>query len=366
MISGIDAATLREQSRSYEAWRHLAPRSVTPVLRDAGEDIGSSVDGENIGPGVGLKMAGADPLGRWAYNARGFYQTERLWGDASIETGLLPGTPSLSVFNRPTETVRETGGGTSRLRAFELRGVGLGARQRLVLENNVYTTTLTARLAGQYRQSRPITTGGEAEGSFTDRATVRSDLTLNYRVQKNVRDLVPNTGVRLNASAEADVFAAGDIPSRYLQQTVDVFWPLLSEYNVGLRTSASFLTQSRRSLFDVQSFVPRGYRGLGEALPGSGNYLRLGAKYTQPLWHIDTGSVMLPVAVDALYGYGLGQAQYRIEGGPGPALGERRASVGAGLGLQLRPFGRISLNLEVGVSYRIDAHGENRWVPHVR
>ncbi|WP_146032029.1 DUF481 domain-containing protein, partial [Salinibacter ruber] len=85
----------------------------------------------------------------------------------------------------------------------------------------------------------------------------------------------------------------------------------------------------------------------------------------QPLWYIDTGSVMLPVAVDALYGYGLGQAQYRVAGA-GPTLGERRASVGGGLGLRLRPFGGTSLNLEIGVSYRIDARGENRWAPHLR
>ncbi|MBB4091470.1 hypothetical protein, partial [Salinibacter ruber] len=91
-----------------------------------------------------------------------------------------------------------------------------------------------------------------------------------------------------------------------------------------------------------------------------------GAKITQPLWYIDTGSVMLPVAVDALYGYGLGQAQYRVGSGAGPTLGERRASVGGGLGLRLRPFGGISLNLEIGVSYRIDARGENRWAPHLR
>ncbi|MCS3831020.1 hypothetical protein GGP91_003119 [Salinibacter ruber] len=111
--------------------------------------------------------------------------------------------------------------------------------------------------------------------------------------------------------------------------------------------------------------LPCGYQGLDRALPGAGNHLRLGAKITQPLWYIDTGSVMLPVAVDALYGYGLGQAQYRVAGAE-PALGERRASVGGGLGLRLRPFGGISLNLEIGVSYRIDARGENRWAPHLR
>ncbi len=365
--SGRDAASLRAQSRPYEAWRHLFPRSATPVLRGAWDLLGTSVDGENLGLGPGLKVSGADPLGRWAYNARGFYQADRLWGDVSVETGLVPGTPSLTVFNGPVEAVRETGAGPSRLEAFELRGIGLGVDQRFLFQKNVYGTSLTAGLAGEYRQSRPITTSGKAEAGFTGRATLRSDLTFKYRVQKNIRDLVPNTGVRLNASAEVDVLTpTGATPSQYLKQRVDVFWPLLSGHNTGLRTSASFLTQSRRSFFDVQSFVPRGYRDLSGALPGAGNYLRLGTKITQPLWYIDTGSVMLPVAVDALYGYGLGQAQYRVGSGAGPTLGERRASVGGGLGLRLRPFGGMSLNLEIGVSYRIDARGENRWAPHLR
>ncbi len=364
--SGRDAASLRAQSRPYEAWRHLFPRSATPVLRGAWDLLGTSVDGENLGLGPGARISGADPLGRWAYNVRGFYQADRLWGDVSVETGLVPGTPSLTVFNGPVEAVRETGAGRSRLEAFELRGLRLGVDQRFVFRKNVYGTSLTAGLAGEYRQSRPITAGGAAEAGFTGRATLRSDLTFKYRVQKNIRDLVPGTGVRLNTSAEVDVLTpTGATPSQYLQQRVDVFWPLLASHNTGLRTSASFLTQSRRSFFDVQSFVPRGYQGLDRALPGAGNHLRLGAKITQPLWYIDTGSVMLPVAVDALYGYGLGQAQYRVAGA-GPTLGERRASVGGGLGLRLRPFGGTSLNLEIGVSYRIDAHGENRWAPHLR
>lgn len=284
-----------------------------------------------------------------------------------METGLLPGTPSLTAFNGPVEAVRETDAGASRLEAFELRGIRLGVDQRFVFEQNVYSTSLTASLAGEYRQSRPITTGGDAEGDFTGRAAVHSNLTFNYRLQKNIRDLVPNTGVRLSTNVEADVLTPADAtPSRYLQQQVDVFWPLLAEQNVGLRTSASFLTQSRRSFFDVRSFVPRGYRDLAGALPGTGNYLRIGAKITQPLWYVDTGSVMLPVAVDALYGYGLGQAQYRVGSGAGPVFDERRASVGGGLGLRLRPFGGMSLNLEIGLSYRLDAHGETRWVPHLR
>jgi hypothetical protein len=87
------------------------------------------------------------------------------------------------------------------------------------------------------------------------------------------------------------------------------------------------------------------------------------ARYVQPLWYVDTGSALLPLALDALYGYGLGEAQYRIDDDTDPTFGQRRASIDTGLGMQVRiPLGRV--NVEVGLSYRFDvAAGRNRWAP---
>jgi hypothetical protein len=365
-FSGLQAGSLREQSRSYEAWRHLAPRSVFPTLPGSSEPTTSEVAGENLGTGVGLKLSGVDPLRRWAYNVEGFYRADRFWGEVSVETGLLPGTPSVTAFTRPFESASEQADGSSRIEAYEERGLGLSARQRFLVERNVFATSVTAGLGAQFRQTRPITASGDPDGDFSGRLTLRPSLTARYRVQKNIRDLVPNTGLVSRTRAEADVATAPDAePSRALTQELSAYWPFFASVNGGLRTSVAVLSQNQGSLFDTQSFAPRGYRNVASAQPGSGNYLRVGAKYTQPLWYIDTGSVMLPVAIDALYGYGLGQAQYRVDGDPGPTSDERRASVGAGLGVEVRLFSLLRIRVEAGVSYRLDTGPDtNAWTPH--
>jgi Tol biopolymer transport system component len=359
------AQAVSDRSRPYRAWRHLAPRTVLPVL--SGNLTSTADPGEDLGTGVGLQLRGVDPLRTWTYTAEGLYQADRLWGRASVATGLLPGTPSLTLFNEPVERAVTGPTGVSRVAAIEERGLRLGIQQRVVLEKNVYSTTLTGGLEGIVRQTRPISASSVPEGPFTERLTLEPELTLRYRTQRNLRDLVPNTGVVSTAEAEADVATpAGVDPSRALRTEINVYWPFLSDLNGGLRTSAAVLTQNDASLFDPDAFVPRGYQGVGRALPGSGTHLRVDLKYTQPLWFVNTGSVLLPVALDAIYGFALGQAQYRASAAPNLAFTERRAAVGGGLGLAFRPFGFIPLNLEVGVSYAIDpTPGQSRWASYV-
>jgi len=359
------ARTLSEQSRSYQAWRHLAPRTVRPIL--PGNGLEEPDPGEDLGTGVGLRVQGADPLQTWAYAVEGTYQADRLWGEASLTTGLLPGTPSLTIFNQPLEGIVTGPDGINRVVAIEERGAHLGVQQRVVLEQNVYSTSLTAGLETEFRQTRPISPFSDPEGDFIGRLTLEPELTAHYRTQRNVRDLVPNTGLVSETEVEADVAASGSADlSRALRNQTSVYWPPLSTINGGLRTSATVLTQNEASLFDTDNFVPRGYRDVGRALPGEGTHLRFDLKYTQPLWYVDTGSVLLPVALDAIYGFALGQAQYRASGSTDLALGERRAAVGGGLGVSFRPFGVLPINLEVGVAYAVDpAPGQDRWSTYV-
>jgi hypothetical protein len=363
---GKEASSLTARSRPYRAWRHLAPRSVAPLLKTPSDLTERSVPTEDLGVGLGLQLAGVDPLGQWAYRAEGFYQANRAWGEVALETGLLPGTPSLSAFNRPLQGADRTEEG-SRIEAFEERGVGLQVDLTFVLDKNVYETSLTAGVEGQFRQIRPISATSDPEARFRDAVTVLPSLTARYRLQKNVRDLMPNTGVISRTTASADALVPdGRTSSRHLLNETHLYWPLLSEHNIGLRTSAVVLTQNRGSLFNSQSFVPRGYSGTETALPDAGTHLRFGTRYVQPLWYVDTGSVLLDVAIDAVYGFGLAQAQYRIEEGFLTRFGERRASVGAGLGVQLRLFGLLPLNLEAGVSYRFDVNStQDPWGPYV-
>ena len=278
-----------------------------------------------------------------------YYQAERFWGEMSVNTGHLPGTPGVAAFRRPYQTTIG-----NRNAIIEERGVGLAVGDLVVLQNNVYTSAVGASVRGQFRQTRPIDASGTPRrDAFVDRATVGGTLVASIRTQRNIRDLVPRTGAVATTTAETDLYTSGGSgASRALQQQLDLYWPLLSSVNGGLRTGAAILTQSESSIFDTESFLPRGYHATDLAGPGSGTHVRLDAAYTQPLWYIDAGSALVPVHLDALYGFGLAQAQYRLDtdvGGLRNGLTDRRASITSGLGIEIS-----SVRVELGLAYRFD------------
>jgi hypothetical protein len=74
----------------------------------------------------------------------------------------------------------------------------------------------------------------------------------------------------------------------------------------------------------------------------------------QPLWYIDAGSALVPVHLDALYGFGLAQAQYRLDA-DADGFGrftDRRASITSGLGIEI-----WAARIELGLAYRFDLAG---------
>jgi len=341
---------LRALSRPYRAWRHLQPRTVQPTVRlPDGFLDGDTAAGDDLGWGVGVSLSGADPLQTWAYNAEGSVQNGRLWGDIQVETGLIPGTPSVSVFNRPFQALSR-----GRRVIIEERGVGVGFSQQVTLQRNVYTTAVGASVDADFRQTRPIDASSEPlRDAFIDRVTLRPTLRTVIRAQQNFRDLVPRTGLVTSTVAEVDLRSPSGVPgSRAFNQRADIYLPVLSRVNGGLRATASYLTQNLGSIFNTENFAPRGYRNVTAALPDAGNYLRFDLRLIQPLRYVDRGSVLVPVFIDALYAFGMGQTQYRIGTRGTPSLTERRASATGGLGVIVNGF-----RVELGVSYRLDLDG---------
>jgi len=344
------APTPDRPSRPYRAWRHLRPRTVQPTVRfPEGFLDGETAPGDNLGTGVGVRLSGADPLQTWAYDAEGFVRNRGLWGQLRLETGLVPGTPSLSAFRRPFQAL--SGG---RRVIIEERGLGLGIRQQITLQQNVTTTTVVASVDAEFRQTRPIDASSDPlRNRYIDRLTLRPTLRTLLRAQQNLRDLVPRTGLVTTTVAEVDLRSpSGFSGSRAFNQRADIYLPVLSSVNGGVRATASYLTQNRGSIFNTERFAPRGYRDLAAALPDAGNYLRFDLRITQPLRYVDRGSVLIPVFVDALYGFGMGQAQYRLDTAGTPALVDRRAAATGGLGVEVNGF-----RVELGISYRVDLDG---------
>ncbi|MEF8864804.1 MAG: hypothetical protein V5A20_03495 [Salinibacter sp.] len=345
--------------RSYEAWRHLAPRMVFPTLAfDLEEADQPEADRfERLGMGVGVGVAGSDPLGRWRYRGHGFWQDGRFWGSATAQTGRWLLRPSLTAFNTPeTLPVRRRVEGRTRAArvGFEERGVSLRMRVPVRLRSNVYRSALSLSLGAEYRQTRYFGSALRTLAAdratrlrqWRDRATLLPRAAWAHRVQQNPRDLVPNQGLVVQTRAEIDAWAR-DVPaSRALMSEVDAYLPLSLRSHTGVRLGVGVLSQNAGAVLGTRQFVPRGYEDVSL---GAGSFVRLGAEVTQPLWYIDDGSTLVPFYAKALYGYGFGQTLTEV-GAAGPTY----SSVGAGLGLQFRFFYALEFDLQIGAAVRLE------------
>ena len=345
--------------RPYEAWRHLAPRMVYPTLSYDPEeaDRPDAARFERLGVGVGVGVAGSDPLGRWRYQGNGYWQDGRLWGSATVQTGRWLLRPSLTAYNSPeTLPVRlDTEGGLRAARiGFEERGIALGAQVPVRLQSNVYRSALSLSLGAEYRQTRFFGSAlnvleedrAARLARWRDRLTLFPRVAWGHRVQQNPRDLVPNQGVVARAHAEIDAWTDGVPASRALRSEVEVYLPLFLRSHTGVRLGAGVLSQNAGAVLGTSTFVPRGYEDLSL---GAGSYVRVGAEITQPLWYIDDGSTLFPFYAKALYGYGFGQALRGVD-----ASGPTYSSVGAGIGLQFRFFYALEFDLQIGAAARLE------------
>ncbi len=348
-----DVPSLTESSkdRSYEAWRHLAPRMVYPTLHGEGdeeplpylEDPGRGP----LGLGVGLGVQGSDPLQRWAYRGTAYVQSGRLWGEAQVQTGRHLLRPSVSLFDRALCCGRIEG--SPQPVGIEERGAGLGLQLPVTLESNVYQSLLRLNLDSEFRQIRGFGGPLAQPTPYSARVTLSPSAVLGYRLQQNPRDIVPNTGLVVGAQGEVDAWTERGPGSRYVIPRLDVYLPVLRSANTGIRLGARGLIRNRDAFVSTQTFVPRGYDTTG--LPKN-TYLQLEAEVTQPLWYIDDGLTLLPLYAKALSIYGFGEALGVVEEG---AWRRTRSSVGGGLSLEVRLFYAFDVDLRLGVSYKPQA-----------
>lgn len=335
-------------TRSYSAWRHLTPRMVYPSLHMTGDDFDFESVDELSDTGVGLTVAGADPLKRWAYRGSAYWQDGALWGEAGIESGRYLLRPSMEIFDR---TIRLSGSSPG----IEERGIGMGMRLPVTLQSNVYQSLLRFGFDTELRQIRFYGGGLGRPTEFSRRLTLNPSVVFGYRLQQNPRDLVPNTGLVLGVGGEFDTWVDPGQTSisarRGITSGLSIYMPFLRESHTGIRVGAGLLTQNQPT-FSTSTFVPRGYDGLAsinQVTRASGTFLRFDVEVTQPLWYIDEGVSVLPVYAKALSVYGFGETFGRVTGN---TWEERASSIGAGLSLRIRFFYLLDFDLRFGGAFR--------------
>jgi hypothetical protein len=174
-----------------------------------------------------------------------------------------------------------------------------------------------------------------------------------YRLQQNPRDLIPNSGLVVSTSGTFDVWTDTRDVERGAERGVlgiaALYLPWLSRLNTGIQLSAGVVSQRQGTEYGLSTFVPRGAESVRI---GNGTFVRWKGEVVQPLWFVDDGSVLLPIYVKALYGYGfastLASASKAFARTPG-----RQSAFGGGLGVQLRLFSLLDLDLRFGAAYRL-------------
>ena len=346
-----------DRSRSYASGRHLTPRMLYPTLQGADGEAwdGGDLDREPLGVGVGLGVAGSDPLQQWAYKARAWWQDGRLWGEAKVQTGEFLLRPSLSAYNRPFGAGLRVTPDEIVPTAVEERGVNLGVEVPIALQSNVYRSALQVRVDAEARQTRLIGPSVSLPSPFVSRFTLTPELVFAYRLQQNQRDVVPNTGLVLQADGVYDAWTSEGAGTVATRVGADVYLPYLRRQHTGIRLGAELLTQQEGAVFDASSFVPRGTNI--SLLPG-GTFLELEAEVTQPLWYIDDGLSLVPLYAKALSVYGFGESMGEIHN---RRWQEVRTSVGGGIRFQARLFYALDLDLRIGAAYQVGLD-EFEWI----
>jgi len=342
------------RGQPYHSFRYLKPRMLYPTIRYENHTYGPG--DTRLGWGFGIATQGADPLQRWAYSAELFRQKNSVWGSVLVQTSASVLRPYIRISRVPnTVLVRQrdiagTALGIKRL-GREKREIEAGAIVPVTIEDNAYRTTATLSLRGEYRQEQLFGNDGKRLTSIIGRTTLRPAALLAYRIQSNPRDLIPNSGLTIGLTSELDATVSEKrfARRRALVSQVIGYLPFLKRKNIGLRFTFALLNQNEGSIFNLDRFVPRGYE---DAFIGRGTFIKAGFEYLHPLIYLDKGPLLLPIFFKAFYAYAFAESlQSMIHSA------DRLSSAGTGLGLRMRLFYLINLDLRLGAAYLIERNG---------
>ncbi len=314
----------------YRPSSRLAPRLVYPTF-----DYDADQGGAPLGLKVGVAAASADPLQQWAYRGEAFYRANRLWGSASVQSGKYLMRPRLSIYNEPSVIRRG--------RAIAERGIELSGSAPITFERNAALTQLRVQLGSALQQARLIDGSGQPRSSYTTQWVLRPAAVLGYRLEANLRDLIPNRGLIVRSVAEVDGWSSSSARHGW-RASARTYLPFLARYNTGISLHGRLLTQNRPSVLSADAVLPRGYTGRG--LPG-GTFGALGADVLQPLLFVDDGWTAVPLYMKSLYAYGFGEALWGVPSREAPL-----SAFGAGLGIRFRFFYVLDFDVRIGAAIR--------------
>ncbi|SMO45704.1 TolB family protein [Fodinibius sediminis] len=345
--------SIRKASKSWEpeaytsdiSW--LKPRAVLPF----GEEVSNSGHYQ-----FGLSLHSNDVLQSQAYDIEMSYLEERLWYDLSYENKqFYPGfrlqfysEPSYINFQRDQFT-------TTLLR--QNRSLDLSIPLDIQLRDNIFSTSLFIEPKIRYSQLRFYGLSRDHRSSdFSNITAANLYSQLNLRLQQNIRDIQPNSGIVLYSELEhywnsydlSIPLQQNNIRLQFQQPTalkagLLTYLSPLRRWNQSMRLAIEGLSQSGL-VFNNQSLVSDAFSE--PVLVNADNLLSISSRYTIPLIHADEGGFLLPLYLAKIY---LVAFSNTVADPSASDWYEQSRSV---FGLGLRTTFRVSnLSFDLGIGY---------------
>lgn len=294
--------------KSAEDWRSgdytqnplwIKPRTILPVFEE--------VQNRNVYQ-YGLEFHSNNLLGNQSYSAQFSYVEKRLWYDISYyNKSFFPGFRT-QIFSRPSYfTIPDLGVLLRQERSF-----ALSVPSRVQLNQNIYNTSLFIEPELRQSQVRYFALSPDRPSSNFGNTTIGNLFAqFNFRLQQNIRDMQPNSGLVLFSelehfwgSEEISLAAFGrniritpQSPTA-LRGGIFTYLSPLRKWNQSLRLGIRGLTQSG-FVFNNQDLVSDAFSE--PVLAGSNNLLSFSTRYTIPLIYPDEGGFLLPLYLSNVY-----------------------------------------------------------------
>lgn len=296
----IAQASTNWQSGTYSSgvsW--LKPRTVVPFA----DEVSNSSNYQ-----AGVSLHSVNTLSTQSYSADLSYFKNRGWFDLTYQNKTFWPGFKLRAFNEPSYR-SATGIG---LLGRQERSLALSVPLQVDLNQNIYSTSFY--ITPEIRRSQLRFFDAGFDNSISDFANIVAGniyAQFNYRLQQNIRDVQPNTGLILFSEIEnyikGDEITLGSPSNEItfsspnataLRGGIYGFLAPLKRWNQSLRIGVRGLTQSD-PIFNNQTIVSDGFSDF--VFPNSRNLLSFDSRYTVPLFYVDDGGLLLPFYLSNIY-----------------------------------------------------------------
>ncbi|HET6528844.1 MAG TPA: hypothetical protein VFG39_08865 [Balneolaceae bacterium] len=285
----------------------LKPRTVLPVFEEV-----SSRDVYQWG----LAFHSNNLLQSQAYSAEITYLEDRLWYDLNYQNKTFYPGFEVSYFSEPSYGAFNVQDPSGKITTYSLlqqeRGLALSVPFQFQLNQNVFFTSLFIEPEIRRSQIRFFEMGtGDNQSEFAGAAIANIYGQFNFRLQQNIRDLQPNSGLILYAELEhylssdsINFTAYGyNLPISLNQKTAltggaFTYFSPFRRLNQSLRVGVEWLTQSG-VIYDNQSLVSNAFSV--PVFETSNNLLSFSTRYTIPLFYVDDGGFLVPLYLSNVY-----------------------------------------------------------------